>query len=400
MLHRLLELAGLMLKLGTISFGGPAAHLAIMEDEIVRRRQWISREHFLDLVGATNLIPGPNAVEMASHVGYCRAGLAGSIVGGLAFTVPAVAMTMVLAWSYARFGALPQVEAFLYGVKPAVLAVVLAAIWRLGRKALAGWQLALVGLGVAVAVLLGADEVLALLAASLAGVILLALTRRDDGVKGPVPASILVGSTFAGSARTAQAAGLAAAGAAAATPAAVSLWKLGLFFLKVGAVWYGGGYVLLAYLEGGLVGQYHLLGQEQLFSQKHLLDAVAIGQLTPGPMLTCATFAGYLIAGTAGAAVATVAILLPSFFFVALTNPWIPRLRRSRLASRFLDAVVAGSVGLMIAVTVVLIRSTLIDWPSWLIAAIACVVALRWRPAPAWLVLGGALAGRLVWWAA
>jgi chromate transporter len=180
-------------------------------------------------------------------------------------------------------------------------------------------------------------------------------------------------------------------------PAAASLGKLGLFFLKIGAVWYGGGYVLLAYLEGGLVGQYHLLGQDQLLSQQHVLDAVAIGQLTPGPMLTCATFAGYLIAGWPGAGVATVAILAPSFLFVAITNPMIPQLRKSRWASRFLDAVTAASVALMIAVTITLVQSTLVDWPSWLIATVAIAVALRWRPAPAWLVLGGAVAGRLLW---
>jgi len=404
MIRRLLELAGLFLKLGTIGFGGPAVTVAMMEDEIVRRRQWLSRGHFLDLVGATNLIPGPNAIEMAGHVGYCRAGLPGSVVGALCFTIPAVATTLLLAWSYARYGTLPQVEAFLYGIKPAVLAVVFAAVWRLGRKALAGWQVALVGIGVAAAVLWGADEVVALLAGSLVGVILLALTRPGDGVKEGKVARLVAGAAAGSGASTARAATLAAAGtgvgAVAGVPAAVSLWKLGLFFLKVGAVWFGGGYVLLAYLRGGLVDQYPLLGTEELFSEKHLLDAVAIGQLTPGPIFTAVTFAGYLIAGVPGAAVATVAILVPSFFFIALTNPLIPRLRKSRWASRFLDAVSAGAIGLMIAVALTLTRSTLVDWPSWLIAAAACAAALRWRPAPAWLVLGGAIAGRLLWWAA
>ncbi|MBN2475546.1 MAG: chromate efflux transporter [Pirellulales bacterium] len=391
MLRRLLELAGFFLKLGTISFGGPAAHLAFMEDEVVRRRRWISAGRFLDLVGASNLIPGPNAVEIAGHVGYCRAGLPGSIVAGLGFTIPAVAMTLVLAWSYGRYGAIPQVEAFLHGVKPAVLAVVFTAVWRLGRKALALWQLALVGAGVAATVLCGADEVVALLAGSLLGVLLLRLTRPDSGLNVGKPAAVVLGVSAGGSARVAHATTLAAVGAGAATPGAASLWSLGLFFLKVGAVWYGGGYVLLAYLEGGLVG--HYAG----FGQKELLDAVAIGQLTPGPMLTCATFAGYLIAGLPGALVATAAIVLPSFVFVALTNPLISRLRSSRWASRFLDAVSAASVGLMIAVSITLTLATLVDWRAWTVAIVAGAVAVRWRPSPAWLVLGGAVAGRLLW---
>lgn len=395
MLRRLPELARLFLKLGAISFGGPAAHLAIMEEEVVHRREWVSRRHFLDLIGICNLMPGPNAIEMAGHVGYARAGLLGSIVGGLCFTVPSVAMTLALAWAYGRYGRLPQVEAFFYGIKPAVLAVVFAAIWRLGRKALAGWQVFLVGAGVAVAVFLGVNEIVALLSASLLGVLLLALTRRNDASKGAAASGLAVGTVVAGASRTAQAATAAAAGAAGtATAGAMSLWKLGLFFLQVGAVWYGGGYVLLAYLEGGLVGP------ETGFSQQQLIDAVAIGQLTPGPMLTCATFAGYLIAGFPGALVATAAIVSPSFFFVAVANPILPRLRRSLWASRFLDAVSAGCVGLMIAVSVTLTRSTLVDWPRLLIAVSACAVALRWRPSPVWLVLGGALGGRILLWVA
>lgn len=394
MMHTLCELAKLFLKLGTISFGGPAAHVALMEHEVVHRRNWISRQHFLDLIAATHLIPGPNAVEMASHLGYRRAGLLGSLVAGVCFTLPAVLITIALAWAYQRYGKLPQVEPFLYGVKAAVLAVIFTAVFRLGKKALRTWQLMLVAAGVAaVAALTEFDEVLTLLVGSFIGVMLLRWSRPHTDPPDKTTVGALAGTMLAGIASTAQAATVATTGAAALTP--LPLWKLGLFFLKVGVVFFGGGYVLLAYLQGGLVQD------EQL-----LLDAAAIGQLTPGPMLSMVTFVGYLIGGgVPGALVATGAILLPSFFFVAAVNPLIPRLRSSAWASRFLDAVGAAAIGLMAAVTLTLCYATLVDssglpwvnWRSCLIALAAAAALLRWKVAPAWLVLAGALAGWLLW---
>lgn len=419
MAHRLFEVARLFFKLGTISFGGPAAHFAMMEHEVIERRRWLSRQQFLDLIGVTHLIPGPNAVEMASHIGYRQAGAIGLVTGGLCFTLPAVIITAVFAWSYVRYGTLPQVEPVLLGIKPAVLAVILMAAWRLGRKALRTWRLGLIAAAAVTAVLLGADEVVTLLAAGVVGALFLRLSRHAAGPTGGKATTALAGAiaggvssnaqaaapvgagaaTAAAGAATAAGAGAAAAGATMAAGAgaggtaacAVSLWKLGLFFAKVGAVMYGGGYVLVAYLEGGLVGRYPGFGQAEL------LDAVAIGQITPGPMLTTATFVGYLLAGIPGAVVATVGIILPSFVLVAAVTPLVPRLRESRWTSLFLDAVVAASIGLIISVTIALGRHTLLDGRSWIIVLAAVLVSARWKAAPVWLVLGGGTAGWLLW---
>ncbi len=400
-MRKLLDIAKTFLKLGTISFGGPAAHIDLMETEAVTRRRWLSREHFLDLFAATNLIPGPNAVEMANHIGYRRAGLIGSLVAGLSFSLPAVLISAALAVSYKQYGQSPYVAPLLLGVKPAVLAIILAALWRLGRKALKSVTLGLIGSGVAVAVLrFEVDEVLALLTGSLIGALLLR-PRKSSGDSGAAKTAGAAGATLlAGTARCAQAqtasAASIAAPLAAAGAATLPLWKLGLFFFKVGLVLYGGGYVLVAYLEGGLVDTYECL------TQKQLLDAVAVGQFTPGPMLSTATFVGYLVAGVPGAAVATVGILLPCFLFVAAVNPLIPRLRRSPLASRFLDAVTAASLGLMASVTLTLGHATLLEvsprWPGWLIFLTASAIGLRWKIPPAYLVAAGALAGGLVYW--
>ena len=390
MIGRLGELARLFLKLGAISFGGPAAYIAIIEDEAVERRGWLSREHFLDLMAATNLIPGPNAVEMAAHVGYCRAGFLGAIVAGGCFTLPTVLIATGIAFAYVHFGigdgAQSRIEPLLHGIQAAVLAIVFAAVWRLGRRALETWQLLLIGTGVAAAFLVGVDPITALLIGSLLGAVLLSCSPSSP-VK-PIVGLATVG--VGGSARAATTVAATGAVIGATTATAVPLWQLGLFFLKVGAVFYGSGYVLLAYLQGDLVNDYGWLTQQQL------LDAVAVGQITPGPFLSTATFVGYVLAGVPGAVVATLGILLPSFFFVAAVNPLIPRLRNSRWASRCLDAVVAASIGLMGAVTIELTRSTLIDWPRWLIAITAVGIGLRWKVTPAWLVLGGAVAGWLL----
>jgi chromate transporter len=386
------ELAHVFLKLGSIAFGGPVAHIAMMEEEIVRRRKWITREYFLDLVGATNLIPGPNSTEMAIHIGYVRAGWSGLATAGICFIVPAGLITAVFAWAYVKFGSLPKVAPFLYGMKPAVLAVMLSGLWRLGRTAVKNWQLFVIGLGVTIASLLRVDEVAALLIGGSVGMIWLRLSTPG---KTPLGKKIIIGLASStiysilgkgrGFAQTLTIATVAVGG-----PAGSYLWKLGLFFLKVGAVLFGGGYVLVAFLEGGLVHDYGWLSQQQL------LDAIAIGQFTPGPVLSAATFIGYLIAGMPGAVVATAAIFFPSFFFVAALNPVVPKLRQSLWTSAFLDAVNISSVALMLAVIVKLGQTTLVNWPTSLIAIASAAAAFRWRLNGFWLVLGGATAGWLL----
>ncbi len=378
------EVARLFLKLGLIGFGGPAAHIAMMEDEFVTRREWISRQHFLDLVGATNLIPGPNSTEMTMHVGYERAGWPGLFTAGSCFILPAVLITGFFGWLYVAYGSLPEVEPFLYGIKPAVIAVILGAVWKLGTKAVKGWRLAAMGLAVAAATLAGLGEIWALLAGGLLGTLWL----RAAGYDSSRTAGRLIPILFLQQARDTTAA--AAAAAAAGAAAGVSLWKLFFFFLKVGAVLYGSGYVLVAFLEGGLVEDYGWLSQDQL------LDAIAIGQFTPGPVLSTSTFIGYVIEGVPGAAVATLGIFLPSFFFVLMLNPIIPKLRESIWLSAFLDAVNVAAVALMVAVTIELGIGTLVSWPSWVIAVLAAVFALRYKLNAAWLVLGGAVLGWLL----
>ncbi len=409
MSHRLLEIAGLFFKLGSIGFGGPATHLALLEDEVVERRGWLSRQYFLDLVGATNLIPGPNSTEMAIHVGFVRGGWAGLVVAGTAFILPAVLITTVLAWLYVEQGRQPQVAPIIAGIKPAVLAVIFSAGWRLGRKALAGRMVVLVFAAASVASLCGVGEIAVLFSCSLLGMLGLLWQRREPSVP-TSGAAIGVAALAAAPGHTAHAAPPLTAAATATAVAAVTastsatLGQLAWFFLKVGSVLYGTGYVLIAYLQGGLVREFGWLTDQQL------LDAIAIGQFTPGPMLSTATFIGYVVASgggpwhaLAGAAVATVAIFLPSFVLVAATNPLVPRLRRSRWTAAFLDAVNAASLGLMAAVTVKLAGGIFClgagrpNLPAIAIAGAATGAALRWKLSPVWLVLGGAAAGWLGW---
>ncbi|MBT8401969.1 MAG: chromate efflux transporter [Rhodothermia bacterium] len=371
------EIARLFLRLGVVAFGGPAAHIAMMEDEFVVRRRWVGREHFLDLVGATNLIPGPNSTEMTMHLGYERAGWPGLFTAGASFILPAVTLTAGLAWLYVRYGALPEVEPFLVGIKPAVIVIIAGALWRLGRQAVTGWRLGVIGLAVGAASLFGTNEVTALLVGGIVGMVWL----RVSGSPKTDTAARFLPILFQDS--TAVAAGAAAAGAGVA----VSTWKLGLFFLKIGAILYGSGYVLVAFLEGGLVNDYGWLTEGQL------LDAIAIGQFTPGPVLSTSTFIGYLVDGPAGAVVATLGIFLPSFFFVLILNPIIPRLRESVWASAFLDAVNVAAVGLMLAVTIELARATLTSLPAAVVIVAAAVAFFRFRLGAPWLVGGGALLG-------
>src|SRR5271169_4830855 len=394
---RLLELAALFLKLGTISFGGPAAHIALMETEVVRKRQWLTRQQFLDLLGAANLIPGPTSTEMAINVGFVRAGWMGLCVAGASFILPAALITGAFAWAYVRFGGLPQAASVLVGVKAAVIAVIAIAIWRLGKTAVKSVGLAVLGGLALAAFFLGVNPIAILFGGGLLGT--LALRAASFRTAGAVLVSPLLARRGSGmSAATGMwaswwrwlgAVGVtsAAAGAIAARP---SVYRIGLFFLKVGAVLYGGGYVLLAFLEQGLVQQHAWLTHQQL------LDAVAIGQFTPGPVLSTATFIGYILGGAPGAAVATVAIFLPSFFYVALLAPVLFRLRQSAWMAAFLDSVNVCAVALMAGVTFRLGVDALRGWRSWLIAVAAIGMLLRRKVNPAWVVLGGGLAGLLL----
>ena len=379
--HALADLAGLFLKLGTTAFGGPAAHIAMMEDEVVRRRQWLTRDEFLDLVGATNLIPGPNSTELAIHIGRRRAGWAGLLIAGACFILPATLIVTAVAWAYVRFGQLPRAESLLYGVKPVIIAVVIQALWGLGRSALKTKLLAVVGAAAAVLSLLEVNEL-----AVLFGTGILVAVARTLGA----------GKPSAGVAPLLAVAPVlpiaAAANSAAAVATPFGLWPMFLFFLKVGSVLFGSGYVLLAFLRADLVDRWHWLTEGQL------LDAVAVGQFTPGPLFTTATFIGYLLAGASGATLATVGIFLPAFCFVAMSGPLVPRLRRSAFAGAFLDGVNVASLALMTVVTWQLGHVALSDGLTVMLALVSGVLLFRFHVNSAWLVLGGALVGLLAAW--
>lgn len=359
-----------------MAFGGPAAHIAMIEHEVVGRKKWMTREHFLDLLGATNLIPGPNSTEMAIQIGYARAGWRGLLLAGVCFILPAVVLTLLLAHLYAMYGTLPLLVSLIAGIRAAVIAVILAAVARIGKPVLRNRFMLPLGLMVAALSLLGIDAVLLLLASGLLGVIWASRGRLWR----MLPFFIAIGFfPFM------PASGAPQVGTASSGPP--DLIGLGTFFLKVGSILYGSGYVLVAFLRGGLVEGRHWL------SEKELLDAVAVGQFTPGPVLSTATFLGYLILGLPGAAVATIGIFLPSFIFVLIIAPLIPRLRSSPLASGFLDGVNAASLGLMAAVCVSLGISTLSGIPSWAIFLMSAVAMMFWEINPGWAILGGALAG-------
>ena len=371
--HELRELALLFGRLGATAFGGPAAHVAMMEDEIVRRRGWMTRPEFLDLLGAANLIPGPNSTEMAIHVGHRRAGFPGLVVAGAAFILPAALLVGVLAWAYVAFGRLPAAAGLLAGVKPVVVAVVLQALVGFGRTAVRTVPLALVALLAAAAEVAGVHE-LAVLAAAGAVTAALAAAR----IHGPGAAAAL-----------APAAAFPAALPVllAAAPAPFALSGLFLVFAKIGSVLYGSGYVLLAFLRSELVERLGWLSEAQL------LDAVAVGQVTPGPVFTTATFVGYVLGGAPGAAAATLGIFLPAFVFVALSGPLVPRIRASPVAGAFLDGVNVASLALMAVVTAQLARAAIVSLPTAALAAASAVLLLRFRVNSSWLVAGGALVG-------
>lgn len=381
LLKNLKELALLFLKLGTIGFGGPAAHIAMMEEEVVRKRKWLTENQFLDFIGATNLIPGPNSTEMAIHIGQERAGFWGLIVAGVCFIFPAMTIVMVVAWAYSIYGKLPEVQGLLYGTKPVIVAIIAQAIWNLARKTMKSKLLAVLGVCAMGASLLGQSELLILLGFGFLTLLIRKVQMRGSG---PTIGALLAVSIF--SRRSAW-----ALGALATVPMLVpfSHGKLFLFFLKVGSVLYGSGYVLLAFLQGTLVEKYGWLTQSQL------LDATAVGQFTPGPVFTTATFIGYILSGVSGAFIATLGIFLPSFFFVAISSRLIPAIRKSTWAGAFLDGVNAASLGLMGAVTILLGKAALVDTTTIALGVVSAVILIRWKINSAWLVLAGALFGSL-----
>jgi chromate transporter len=367
--HRLAELAALFFRLGATAFGGPAAHLAMIHDETVIRRRWLDDQRFLDLVGATNLIPGPNSTEMAIHIGFLRAGWRGLLVAGASFIVPAVCIVTALAWGYVRMGSAPELDGLLYGIKPVVIAIIAQAIWFLGRKAIKGAGTALVAAAVAALYLAGANEIALLLGG---GAAVMAARNLPRLRRGEIGSCILP---------------LGGLGAFSATQAHWSYPVLFLTCLKIGSVWYGSGYVLLAFLRADFVVHYGWITERQL------LDAIAVGQVTPGPLFTTVTFIGYLLGGVAGALIATLGIFIPSIVLVSLTNPLIPRIRRSPWAAGLLDGINASSLGLMAAVTGQLGRGALCDPFAVLVACASLTLLLRYRINSTWLIAGGALLG-------
>jgi len=375
------QLAWLFLKLGAIAFGGPAAHIAMMEDEVVSRRRWLTRDEFLDLLGAANLIPGPNSTELAIHIGHRKAGWTGLLVAGSCFILPAAFIVTALAWAYVRYGSLPETNAILYGVKPVIIAIILQALWGLGTTALKTGWLAMVGATGMVLGFLGVHELAIIFGGGLAAGFwrrLKAWRRRG----GRHILAIIQGAPLPLFAQMTTATGGAAA--------SFGLWPLFLFFLKAGSVLFGSGYVLLAFLRADLVERLHWLTEAQL------LDAIAVGQVTPGPVFTTATFIGYVLGGYTGAVVATAGIFLPAFFFVAVSGPLVPRIRRSETAGAFLDGVNAASLSLMAVVTWQLGRAALGDWLTFALLIASLILLTRYRLKSAWLVLGGAIIGLLL----
>lgn len=365
------EVIRLFLRLGFTAFGGPAAHIALMRDEVVARRKWLKDPEFLDLLGATNLIPGPNSTEMAIHLGYLRAGLPGLLAAGACFIIPALLIVMGLAWAYVRFGAAPEAGWLLYGIKPVVIAIILQALWNLGRQAVKGLLTGLVGITVLVLYLVGFNEIALLFGAALLVMILYGIQhRRFSGLKSVWFFPLIGLKMFF-------------------AQAPFSLPLLFFTFIKIGSILYGSGYVLLAFLRADFVERLGWLNEAQL------IDAIAVGQVTPGPVFTTAAFIGFLLGGVPGALVAALGIFLPSFLFVWLVNPFIPRLRRSPWTGALLDGANIASLGLMAGVTLQLGQVSLIDPLTILLALLSAFLLLRFKVNSVWLILGGGAAGLL-----
>jgi chromate transporter len=373
-LHRIIEVGTVFLRLGAVGFGGPAAIIAMMREEVVSRRRWVNDQHFLDLLGATNLIPGPNASEMTMFLGYARAGIPGLIVAGTAFVLPAMLIVLGLAWAYVTYGTTPAVGWLLYGIKPVIIPLIVLALWSLGRRAVTGPATGLVGVAALVLTFLNVVHFVLLM---LSGGVVILLVRSSRTLIQSHRAGALVPLPLA----------LLGTGLPAASSA--SLGSLFWIFARIGALMYGSGYVLLAFLQADFVDRRGWLTQQEL------IDAVAIGQITPGPLSTSATFIGYLLGGVPGALVGTLGIYLPGFVIAAVSHPVIPRLRDSQVASGFLDGVNVAALGVMAAVTVELARAAYVDGYTVLTGLAAAGLLLRWRISPVSLVACGAVAGLL-----
>ena len=369
--NNLKELAKLFLKLGIISFGGPAAHIAMMQDEVVVKKKWLTDQHFLDLIGATNLIPGPNSTEMAIHIGHEKAGWKGLIVAGFCFIFPAVMITLLFAWLYKEYGQFPEVQPFLYGIKPAIIAIILSAIFPLAKKSLKTIQLAIIGVLILLLSLFKYNEIILMFGAGIIALFLYYLRHnKNKSINAFIPITLfqISNTNF------------------------ISATNLNLFliFLKIGAILYGSGYVLFAFLDAELVAT-------GLLSRTQLIDAIAVGQFTPGPVFSSVTFIGYQINGFSGAFISTIAIFLPSFIFVALLNPLVKKMRNSKLFSTFLDAVNVASIAIIISICLEMGIETIIDWRTILIALISIMVTFTYRKInSAFIVLGGSLIGYIL----
>jgi len=362
------ELAKLFLKLGTTAFGGPAAHIAMMRQEVVVKREWLTEQHFLDLIGATNLIPGPNSTEMAIHIGHERAGWKGLITAGICFILPAVLITGCLAWLYKDYGTLPQVQPFVYGIKPAIISVILAAVYPLAKKSLQTVELGIIGAMAMVLSLLGYSEILILFGAGIISATIAAGRRKQLNALTALPLFLTTDASLFSSRN-------------------ISLF---LSFLKIGAILYGSGYVLFAFLDSELVAP-------GIISRQQLVDAIAVGQFTPGPVFSSVTFIGYQVNGLSGAIVSTIGIFLPSFVFVALLNPLVKKMRDSKIFAAFLNAVNVASIALIVVVCYQLGRDSLTNWRAILIAVVSIAVLFRFRQINnACIVLGGSIAGYLL----
>ena len=369
--NNLKELARLFLKLGIIGFGGPAAHIAMMQEEVVFKKKWLTEQHFLDLIGATNLIPGPNSTEMAIHIGHERAGRKGLIVAGFCFIFPAVLITLLFAWLYKEYGQIPEIKPFLYGIKPAIIAIILSAIFPLAKKSFKTIQLSIIGVIVLVLSLLNYNEIILMFGAGIIALIIYYLKNNTNkSINAFIPLTLFQFSNTN----------------------LISTTNLNLFliFLKIGAILYGSGYVLFAFLDAELVAT-------GLLSRTELIDAIAVGQFTPGPVFSSVTFIGYQINGFSGALISTIAIFLPSFIFVALLNPLVKKMRNSNVFSAFLDAVNVASIAIIISICLEMGKETIIDWRTILIAIVSIIITFNYRKInSAFIVLGGSIIGYIL----
>ena len=366
--QKLKQVAAVFFKLGLFAFGGPAAHIAMMEHEVVTKRAWMTREHYLDLIGATNLIPGPNSTEMTMHCGFQRAGKKGLFIAGISFIFPAVFITAILGYLYVLYGALPQVQPFIKGIQPAVIVIIASAVIKLGKKAVKNWELALLGTLFLAASLLGLDQVLVLFAGGLLGMCYFLIKSKMQSTTLAIAPLFMVFIV---------------------SEIGAKLSAMGIFlkFLKVGSILYGSGYVLFAYLDTELV-------TTALLSQTQLIEAIGIGQFTPGPVLSTATFIGYQLGGFWGAIAATAGIFMPSFLFVWLLNPLIPKMRKSKVLGYFLDSINVAAVAIMLAVLVTMSKQTLVDWQATLIAVVSVVLIFGFKKVSVmWVLIIGAILG-------